>query len=41
MNFKRVKDDYSEKLAEFLEKVQSGVSHFDEILADNMVLLLF
>jgi hypothetical protein len=37
MNFKKkIKDDYSEKLAELLEKVQSGVFYFHEILAGNM-----
>jgi hypothetical protein len=38
MNFKNTKDGYSEKLA---EKVQSGVSYFVEMTADNMPPLSF
>jgi hypothetical protein len=31
---KKIKDNYDEKYAELLEKVQSGVSYFDDKLAE-------
>jgi hypothetical protein len=36
MNFRKIKDDYNENFAEILEKVQSGVSYFVEMVVDNM-----
>jgi hypothetical protein len=36
MNLKNIKDDYSEKLTEILENLQSGVSYFEEMTADNV-----
>jgi hypothetical protein len=35
-NFKNIKDDYSGKSVKILEKVQSGVSYFDQKCLTNL-----